>query len=135
MNLTQRTRKKDFKKTFKSLFKWSHTVWVITATVKIYLFHRGTKFYGQSIVCLNRTAKLFWFFLVGIFFFHFLFIFGKIYNKMWVFCFCFCKKTWEIIIFLTEDMDWESSGCNGGRGQKKLSILSGLTRATTRLIF
>jgi len=65
----------------------------------ISFFFRGTKFYGQSIVCLNRTAKLFWFFFGWDFFFHFLFIFGKIYNKMWVFCFCFCKKTWEIIIF------------------------------------
>lgn len=65
----------------------------------ISFFFEVQSFMVKALFVLIARRNFFDFFWLGFFFFHFLFIFGKIYNKMWVFCFCFCKKTWEIIIF------------------------------------
>lgn len=109
VKLLQRLEKKRLRKWLicESLFfSWSHDVVRCCGNCPKYsfcffVFFRGTKFYGQSIIHLYRAANFFVFLI---------FWFSEKYTiKCGVFCCCrCCKKTWEIIIFWRRIWnDWE----------------------------
>jgi len=105
---TKTRKKKTSKMThlWVTFFSWSHDVVRCCGNCPKYsfcffVFFRGTKFYGQSIIHLYRAANFFVFLI---------FWFSEKYTiKCGVFCCCrCCKKTWEIIIFWRRIWnDWE----------------------------